>query len=100
MISLNSYILVSFVLFMIGALGIVLRKNIIISLMCIELMLNAINILLVAFSHFHNNLNPQVMVLFIMIVAACEAAVGLTIIISIFRNFKSVKSSDFTTLKG
>lgn len=100
MISLEFYITVSFLLFIIGATGVALRRNLIVSLMCIELMLNSINLLLVSFSKFHNNLDAQVLVFFVMIVAACEVAVGLALIISIFRNFKSVKTLDFNRLRG
>jgi NADH-quinone oxidoreductase subunit K len=84
-IPLNHYLWLSAMLFSIGALGVLLRRNAIILLMCIELMLNAVNLLFAAFSVHHADGGGQVMVIFIMTVAAAEVAVGLAILVMIFR---------------
>jgi NADH-quinone oxidoreductase subunit K len=89
-IPINYYLLLSAVLFCIGVLGVMFRRNAIIIFMCIELMLNAVNLLLTAFSTQHGNADGQVFVFFIMAVAAAEVAVGLAILVMIYRNIKSV----------
>ena len=89
-IPINYYILLSAVMFSIGVLGVMFRRNAIIIFMCIEIMLNAVNLLLVAFSAQHGDANGQVFVFFIMAVAAAEVAVGLAILVMIYRNIKSV----------
>jgi len=100
MSQLNFYLYLSAALFSIGVFGVALRRNTIVLFMCIELMLNAVNLTFVALSqHFGTN-ESQVYVFFIMAVAASEAAVGLAIILSLFRNFYSVKTSDAVGLKG
>ena len=98
-ISINYYLLLSAVLFIIGAVGVMARRNSIIIFMCIELMLNAVNLLLVAFSTLHNDPNGQVFVFFIMAVAAAEVAVGLAILTMIFRNTGSVDINFLNKLK-
>ena len=85
-IPLNHYIFLSVILFSIGVMGVLLRRNAIIIFMCIELMLNAVNLLMVAFSAHHGDGSGQVFVFFIMAVAAAEVAVGLSILIMIHRN--------------
>ncbi len=85
MVELHWYILLSFALFVTGMIGFLIRRTIIIVFMSIELMLNAVNINLVAISHFMDDLRGQVLTLFVIAVAAAEAAVGLSILISIFR---------------
>ncbi len=85
-ISINHYITVSILLFCIGVLGVITRRNAIIMFMCIELMLNAVNLLLVGFSKYWGDGNAQVFVFFIMTVAAAEVAVGLAILMMIYRN--------------
>jgi NADH-quinone oxidoreductase subunit K len=85
-IPLNHYILLSTILFCIGVIGVLVRRNAIIIFMCIELMLNAVNLLMVAFSAHHGDGKGQVFVFFIMAVAAAEVAVGLSILIMIHRN--------------
>jgi NADH-quinone oxidoreductase subunit K len=90
----------SVILFVIGLLGIVLRKNTIVILMCIELMLNAVNLSFVTFSKDSNNLSPQMMVFFIISIAAAESAVGLSIIVNLYRNFGSIHTDKSTELKG
>jgi NADH-quinone oxidoreductase subunit K len=91
-------LLVSALLFSIGVIGVLLRRNAIIVFMCIELMLNAVNITLVAFSRVHG-IDGQILVFFVMAVAAAEAAVGLAIIISVFRHYEVVDLDRFRVLK-
>ncbi|MGB0292427.1 MAG: NADH-quinone oxidoreductase subunit NuoK [Luteolibacter sp.] len=103
--SLNDYLLVSGLLFAIGLAGVVLRRNIIIIFMCLELMLSAANLSLIAFSRFHtvNSLpdyNGQMMVFFVIAVAAAEVAVGLAIIVALYRARQSVHTDQLTALKG
>jgi len=90
MISLTYYLILSGVLFSIGVFGFLLKRNIITIFMCVELMLNAVNLSFVAFARFYGDLAGQVFVFFVMAVAAAEAAVGLGIIIAIFRNRQSL----------
>jgi NADH-quinone oxidoreductase subunit K len=88
-VPLNHYILLSACVFTIGVLGVLFRRNAIIVFMCIELMLNAVNLLLVAFSRYLSDSSGQVFVFFIMAVAAAEVAVGLAILTMIYRNTRS-----------
>jgi len=99
MIEINYYLLVSAILFSIGVIGVLVRRNAIIIFMCIELMLNAINLTLVAFSSFLGDINGQIFVFIVMTVAAAEAAVGLAIIISLFRNKESVNIDEINIMK-
>lgn len=85
-VSIDHYIYLSLTLFAIGVLGVLTRRNMIILFMCIELMLNAANLLLVALSNFHSDAAGQVFVFFVMLVAAAEATVGLSIIVMLYRN--------------
>jgi len=104
-ITLGDYLIVSGILFAIGFAGVMLRRNIIIILMALELMLNAANLSLVAFSRFHvdptgvPNYNAQVFVFFIITVAAAEVAVGLAIVVALFRLRQTTNVEDITTLK-
>jgi NADH-quinone oxidoreductase subunit K len=100
MVTLNSYLVLGAVLFSIGAVGVFTQRNALIIYMCIELMLNAVNLTIVAFSRFLNNMDGHVYVFMIMAVAAAEAAVGLAIFISLFRNKESVNVDDFNLSKG
>ncbi|MEZ4753337.1 MAG: NADH-quinone oxidoreductase subunit NuoK [Bdellovibrionota bacterium] len=100
MIPISSYLTLSAVIFTIGAVGVMLRRNSIVVFMCIELMLNAVNISFVALSKATGNLDGQLAVFFVMIVAAAEAAVGLAIIISVFRAIRSVETTDSNLLKA
>ncbi|MDQ6961404.1 MAG: NADH-quinone oxidoreductase subunit NuoK [Mariprofundaceae bacterium] len=100
-IGLTSYLLVAACLFSIGMIGLFLnRKNIITVLMCIELMLLAVNINFVAFSHYLNDINGQIFVFFVLTVAAAEVAVGLAILIAFYRNRRSVSIEDMNSLQG
>ena len=94
------YLLLSTVIFIIGAIGVMARRNTIILFMCIELMLNAVNLLLVAFSVLHNDASGQVFVFFVMAVAAAEVAVGLAILTTIYRNIKSIDTDLLGNLKN
>jgi|SRR5688572_23422331 len=98
-IPINYYLMLSVMLFTIGVLGVLFRRNTIIIFMCIELMLNAVNLLLVAFSVMHDDPGGQVMVFFIMAVAAAEVAVGLAILVMIFRNVGGVDINLLNKLK-
>lgn len=98
--SLDFYIFVSIALFSIGAIGVLTRKNMIVLLMCIELMLNAVNLLLVTFSTFFGNGDAQIFVFFIIVVAAAEATIGLSILIMAYRNNKSIDIEMFNKLNG
>lgn len=99
MVPLFYYVTLSAVLFVIGVVGVLIRKNIIIILLSIELMLNATNINFVAFSHYLQDITGQVFVFFVMTVAAAEAAVGLAIIIALYRHRESLNPDAFTSLK-
>lgn len=98
-IGINNYIWLSAILFCIGVMGVLLRRNAIIMLMSIELMLNAVNLLFVAFSVMHGNAGGQIMVFFIMAVAAAEVAVGLAILVLMYRNLASVDIDLMNKLK-
>jgi NADH-quinone oxidoreductase subunit K len=98
-IPLNYYVILSTLLFCIGVLGVLFRRNAIIIFMCIEIMLNAVNLLLVAFSTFLGDAAGQVFVFFIMAVAAAEVAVGLAILTMIYRNTGSVDIDFLNKLK-
>jgi NADH-quinone oxidoreductase subunit K len=93
------YLILSALLFSTGVLGVLLRRNAIIMFMSIELMLNSVNLLLVAFSTYHNDPGGQVFVFFIMAVAAAEVAVGLAILVTIYRNLQSVDIDELKSLK-
>lgn len=102
--TLADYLLVSGLLFAVGLAGVLLRRNILVIFMCLELMLNAANLTLVAFSRFHlvdgmPNYNAQVFVFFIITVAAAEVAVGLAIIVALFRARQTTHVEDLTSLK-
>lgn len=100
MVTLNSYLMLSAVLFSIGAVGVFTQRNALIIYMCIELMLNAVNLTLIAFSRYLDNMTGHVFVFMIMTVAAAEAAVGLAIIISLFRNKATVNVDEINLSKG
>jgi NADH-quinone oxidoreductase subunit K len=99
-VTINHYIAVSAVLFVIGIFGVLYRRNAITIFMCVELMLNSVNLLLVAFSTYHHDNSGQVFVFFVMAVAAAEVAVGLAILVTIYRNIHSVDIDELKTLKN
>jgi len=98
--SLEYYLIVAAILFSIGVLGVLTRRNAIIIFLCIELMLNAVNLTFVAFSNHVQNLDGQVFVFFVMIVAAAEVAVGLALIVAIFRQKETVYVDEINLMKG
>ena len=101
MIALSDYLVLSAILFSLSIAGIFInRKNLIILLMCVELMLLAVNINFIAFSHFLGDTAGQVFVFFILTVAAAEAAIGLAILMVLFRNRRTINVADLDTLKG
>ncbi|MEX2394287.1 MAG: NADH-quinone oxidoreductase subunit NuoK [Actinomycetota bacterium] len=98
-VTASHYVGLSTLLFTIGALGVLVRRNALVLFMCIELMLNAVNIAFVAFSRMHGTIDGHIVVLFVMIVAAAEVAIGLAIIVSIFRRRQSINVDDMSLLK-
>ena len=90
----------SALLFAIGTVGVITRRNALIVFMCVELMLNAVNLSFVALARMHGSASGQVFVIFVMTVAAAEAAVGLAIVIAVFRHFRSVDLANVNLLKG
>jgi len=101
MIGLSHYLVLGALLFAISVIGIFLnRKNVIILLMCIELMLIAVNLNFIAFSHYLNDIAGQVFVFFILTVAAAESAIGLAILVVLFRNLRTINVDDLDALKG
>ncbi|MFZ5875754.1 MAG: NADH-quinone oxidoreductase subunit NuoK [Nitrospirota bacterium] len=99
MVPLSYYLALSATLFVIGVVGVLIRKNIIIILLSIELMLNATNINFVAFSHYLQDVTGQVFVFFVMTVAAAEVAIGLAIIIALYRNRSTINVEDINLMK-
>ena len=99
MAELNHYLILSGVLFTIGTVGVLVRRNAIVVFMCIELMLNACNLSLVTFARQHGNLDGQIAAFFVMVVAAAEVVVGLAIIMTIFRTRRSASVDDASLLK-
>ena len=97
--SVLHYVLISSILFIIGGIGVMLRRNAIVVFMSIELMLNAANLILVAFSRYYNEPSGTMMVFFVICIAAAEAVIGLAIVIAMFRNKKDVNLDNFNILK-
>ena len=98
-VGLEHYLIVSALLFSLGLLGVIVRRNLLVIYMSLELMLNAANLALVAFSRFNNNLDGQVMVFFIITVAAAEVAVGLALIVALYRKRQTAHVEDLASLK-
>ncbi|HRQ38372.1 MAG TPA: NADH-quinone oxidoreductase subunit NuoK [Chloroflexota bacterium] len=99
-VTIDWYVALSAILFTIGALGVLLRRSAIIVFMCIELMLNSANLLFVAFARSLGDLHGQVLVFFVIVVAAAEVAVGLALIVTIFRSKRSINIDEINLLKG
>ncbi len=99
-IPLDYYLILSAILFTIGVVGVLIKRNPIVIFMCVELMLNAVNLTFVAFSRYKSDLGGQMMVIFVMAVAAAEVAVGLGILVSIFRNRASISVDEIDLMKG
>jgi NADH-quinone oxidoreductase subunit K len=100
MVPVSYYIALSAILFTLGAIGVLVRRNAIVIFMSVELMLNAANLAFVAFSQVYESLNGQVFVFFVMTVAAAEVAVGLALIVAIFRTKRSIDVDEISALKG
>jgi NADH-quinone oxidoreductase subunit K len=98
-VGLQHYLVVSGLLFCLGLLGVITRRNLLVVYMALELMLNAANLALVAFSRFNHNLNGQVMVFFIITVAAAEVAVGLALIVALYRKRRTAHVEDIASLR-
>jgi NADH-quinone oxidoreductase subunit K len=98
-IPLNHYLIFCSVVFSIGVIGVLIRRNVIIIMMCVELMLNSVNLLLAAFSAYRGDASGQVFVFFVMALAAAEVAVGLAIVIMVYRNTKSVDIESLSKLR-
>jgi len=97
--NITGYLILSALLFTIGTVGVIVKKNIIAVFLCIELMLNAVNLSFVAFARFLNQTHGQIFVFFVMVVAAAEAAVGLAITVALYRNRKTLSVDETDTLK-
>ena len=93
-------IILAVILFSLGVAGVLLRKNAIVILMSLELMFNAANLVFITFANYHQNLDGQVFIIFIMVTAAAEVAVGLALIVNIFRAKKSISIDEMHSLKG
>ncbi|ANA39285.1 MULTISPECIES: NADH-quinone oxidoreductase subunit NuoK [Geobacter] len=99
MVSLHSYLIVSAILFSIGTIGVLIRRNAIVVFMCVEMMLNAVNLTFIALSRHLGNVDGQVFVFFVMAVAAAEAAVGLALMIAFYKNRESIDVEDIKLMK-
>ena len=99
-VGINAYLLLSAVLFTIGVIGVLIRRNAIVVFMCVELMLNAVNLSFIAFARRNGALDGQVLSFFVMVVAAAEVVVGLGILVAIFRKRSSTSVDDVNLLKG
>jgi len=99
MVSTIHYLVLAAILFTIGAVGVVVRRNVITMFMCIELMLNAVNLSLLAFARLHNQIDARIFVFFVMTVAAAEAAVGLALIVLLSRRTNTVDIDEADTMK-
>ncbi len=98
-VGLSHYLVVSAILFCLGLFGVIVRRNLLVIYMGLELMLNAANLALVAFSRFNNNLDGQIFVFFIITVAAAEVAVGLALIVALYRKRQTAQVEDLTLMK-
>jgi NADH-quinone oxidoreductase subunit K len=98
-VGLEHYLIVSGMLFGLGLLGVIMRRNLLVIYMCLELMLNAANLALVAMSHYNGNLSGQIVVFFIITVAAAEVAVGLALIVALYRKRQTAHVEDLASMK-
>ena len=99
-LTVNHFLILAAILFSIGAVGVVTRRNVIVVMMCIELMLNAVNLTFISFSYFLNDMTGHVFVFMVMAVAAAEAAVGLAIALALFKNRETVDVDQVNLMKG
>ncbi|TCK61581.1 NADH-quinone oxidoreductase subunit NuoK [Seleniivibrio woodruffii] len=100
MLTLAHYLVLSAIIFSIGLAGVLIRRNLIVMFMSLELMLNAVNINLAAFSSYLQQMTGQIFIVFVMAVAAAEAAVGLALFISLFRNKQTINADEINTMRG
>ncbi|ADD66827.1 NADH-ubiquinone oxidoreductase chain 4L [Denitrovibrio acetiphilus DSM 12809] len=100
MLTLAHYLVLSGIIFAIGMAGVLVRRNLIVMFMSLELMLNAVNINLAAFSNYLQSMTGQIFIVFVMAVAAAEAAVGLALIITMFRNKQTINADEINTMRG
>jgi len=100
MITIHHYLILSALLFTLGLLGVVIRKNLLIVLMSLEVLMNAINLLLIAISRYLGRMDGHVVVFFIMTVAAAEAAIGLAIVVTLFKNRRTIRTTDWRVMEG
>ena len=100
MLTLAHYLVLSAIIFSIGVAGVLIRRNLIVMFMSLELMLNAVNINLAAFSNYLQQMTGQIFIVFVMAVAAAEAAVGLALFISLFRNKQTINADEINTMRG
>lgn len=99
-VTIHHYLVLSAVLFLSGIVGLTLRKNLLIVFMCLEVMLNSVNLTLIAFARYLQKMDGHVVAFFVMTVAAAEAAVGLAIVITLFRKRQTIKTDDWRILEG
>ena len=99
-ITIHHYLMLSAILFMLGLIGVIVRKNLIVVFMSLEILLNAVNLTFVALARYYGKMDGHIVVIFVMAIAAVEAAIGLGILISLFRNRQTVKTTDLVALKG
>jgi NADH-quinone oxidoreductase subunit K len=99
MLAIENYLILSAILFAIGTVGVLTRRNAIVIFMCVEMMLNAVNLTFIAFSKYLGNIDGQVFVFFVMTVAAAEAAVGLALMIAFYKNRESIDVEDINLMK-
>ena len=97
---LKDYFVLSIVLFLIGLFGFISRRNLIVMLVCVEIMLNAVIILFAAISHFTQDISGYIVVFFVIAMAAAEAAIGLTLVVLIYKKFKAIYSEEIANFKG
>lgn len=99
-ITIHHYLILSALLFCLGLVGVVVRKNLLMMFMCLEVMLNSVNLTFVALARYYGRMDGQVVAFFVMAVAAVEAAIGLGILINVFRTRQTVKTTDLAALQG
>jgi len=99
-VGLQHYLILSAMLFSLGLFGVLMRRNVLVILMSIELMLNAVNLTLIAFSRYSGQIDGQILVFFVMTVAAAEAGVGLALAVTVYKKFREVNIKSFEQLKG
>ena len=100
MVTIHHYLILSALLFILGLIGLTVRKNLLVLFMCVEVLLNAVNLTFIAFARYLGRMDAHVVVFFVMAVAATEAAVGLAIIVSLFKNRQTIKTDDWRMMRG